>query len=118
MHVYNGILFGHKKECIWVRSNEVDEHRTYYTEWSKSEREKQISYTNTYTWNLERWYWGVYLQGSNGDADSEDRLVDTEREGEGGMNWQSSIETYTLPYAKLDTWQIFAIWYREFKSGA
>ena len=23
---------------------------------SKSEREKQISYINTYIWNLERWY--------------------------------------------------------------
>ena len=30
----------HNKEHIWVSSNEVDEFRTYYTEWSKSEREK------------------------------------------------------------------------------
>ena len=29
-----------KKESIWVGSNEVDEPRAYYTEWSKSEREK------------------------------------------------------------------------------
>ena len=27
----------------------------YYTEWSKSERERQVLYINTYTWNLERW---------------------------------------------------------------
>ena len=27
-----------------------------HTEWSKSEREKQISYINTYIWNLEKWY--------------------------------------------------------------
>ena len=40
---------------------------TCYTKWSKSEREKQISYTKTYLWNLERWYWWNYLQGSNGD---------------------------------------------------
>ena len=29
-----------KNERIWVSSNEVDEPRTYYTEWSKSERER------------------------------------------------------------------------------
>ena len=43
-----------KKECIWVSPNEVDEPRAYYTEWSKSEREKQISYSNVYIWHLER----------------------------------------------------------------
>ena len=30
----------HKKECIWVSSNEVDESRTYYTEGSESEIER------------------------------------------------------------------------------
>ena len=28
-----------------------------YTEWSKSEKERQILYVNAYIWNLERWYW-------------------------------------------------------------
>ena len=27
-----------------------------HTEWSKSEREKQISYINPCVWNLEKWY--------------------------------------------------------------
>ena len=43
VHIYNGILFSHNKECIWVGFNEVDEHRVHSTEWGKSEREKQIS---------------------------------------------------------------------------
>ena len=38
VHMHNGILLSHKKEQIWVSSNEVDEPRTYYTEWSESER--------------------------------------------------------------------------------
>ena len=46
-------------------------------------------------WNLERWYWWTYLQGSNRDAETEKRLVDTVVEEKGGMNWKSSIETYT-----------------------
>ena len=51
VHTYDGILLRHKKECIRASSNEVDEPRAYYTEWSKSEREKQISSINTYIWN-------------------------------------------------------------------
>ena len=39
IHIHNGILLSHKKECIWVSSDEVDETRTYHTEWSESERE-------------------------------------------------------------------------------
>ena len=31
-------------------------------------------------------------------ADLQNRLVDTVEEGEGGMNWESSIETYALLY--------------------
>jgi len=42
------------KENIWASSNEMDKNGTYYTEWSKSERERQILYTND-IWNLERW---------------------------------------------------------------
>ena len=67
VHIYNVIVLSHKKEHIWVSSKEVDEPRAYYTEWSKSEREKQILYTNAYVWNLEICYWWNYLQGSNED---------------------------------------------------
>ena len=42
VHIYNGILLTHKKERICVSCSEVDEPRACYTEWSKSEREKQI----------------------------------------------------------------------------
>ena len=41
VHIHKGICLGHKKESIWVSSNEVGEPRTYYTEWSESERERQ-----------------------------------------------------------------------------
>ena len=39
---YDGIPLSYKKEHIWVSANEVDEPRAYYTEWSKSEKERQI----------------------------------------------------------------------------
>ena len=71
-----------------------------YTEWSKSEREKQILHINTYIWNLEKWYWWTDLQDRNGDTDVENGLVGTAVEGEGGTNWESSMEIHTLPCVK------------------
>ena len=53
-HTYNGILLSHKKKWNWVICSEVDGLRVCHTEWSKSEREKQIPYTNTYIWNLKK----------------------------------------------------------------
>ena len=100
VHIYHGILLSHKKECIWVSSNEVDEPRAYYIEWSKSEREKQILYINTYIWNLEGWYWWPSSQSSSGDADIENRQMNKGggEEGEGEMNGESKMEAYTWTY--------------------
>ena len=53
VHRCNGILLSHKKECISVSSNKVDEPTAYYAECRESEKEKQILYTNTYIGNLE-----------------------------------------------------------------
>ena len=68
----------------------------------KSEREKWILHINTYIWNLERWYWGTYLQDSDGDTDIENRLMDKGQgeKGEGEMNGECSVEAHTLPYVK------------------
>ena len=35
--------------------------RAHYTEWKKSEREKQILYINAYVWNLEKRCWWTYI---------------------------------------------------------
>ena len=78
----------------------MDKPRAYYTEWNTSERERQTLYINAYIWNLEKL---SYSQGSNGDTDIENRLVDMRREEEGETNWESSSETYTLSYVKLNS---------------
>ena len=54
INIHNGILLRYKKEHVWVSSNEVDEPRAYYTEWSQSERETPIEYISAYIFNLER----------------------------------------------------------------
>ena len=63
VHIYNGILLSYKKELIWVNLNEVGEPRAYCTEWSKSERERQILYMKACVWNLERWSWWTSTAG-------------------------------------------------------
>ena len=32
VHIHNGIVFGYKKEHMWISSNKVDETGAYYTE--------------------------------------------------------------------------------------
>ena len=56
VHTQNGILLSHKKGCISVSSNKVDEPRAYYAECRKSEKEKRISYTKAYVGSLEGWH--------------------------------------------------------------
>ena len=72
IHTYNGILALERNESESVA---VDEPRACYTEWSKSEREKQISYVNAHMWNLEKWYSWTYFQGRNRGTDLENGLV-------------------------------------------
>ena len=98
VHIYNGILHSHQKEQIWVSCSEVVEPRDCYTEWSKSEREKQISYINPYVCNLEKHYLWNHLQGKNGDPDVEKRPVDTVGKRKGWRKWESSIDMYTIMY--------------------
>ena len=47
------ILLSHKKERNCAICRDVDGPRVCHTEWSKSEREKQIPYNITHMWNLE-----------------------------------------------------------------
>ena len=54
-HTHNGIVLSHKKERNWVMWRDVGGPRVCQAEWSKSEREKQISLIRAYMWNLGKW---------------------------------------------------------------
>ena len=85
----------------WVSPNEVDEPRAYYTEWSKSEREKQLSYTNPHIWNLQRRYWWTYFQSSSGEHRHWEQPHGHSWQGKermGGM--QRVTRKHILPYVK------------------
>ena len=47
----------------------------------------------------DQWYWWMYLQGRNRDANVAHGLVDAGRE-KGRMNCESSIDIYILPHVK------------------
>ena len=87
-----------------IKRNEIcsymDGPRDCHTEWSKSEREKQLSYINAYMWNLEELYRWTSLQDRNRDTDVEKKRMDTkggkwQGGGGDGMNWEIGIDIYT-----------------------
>ena len=56
-------------------------------------------------------------QGSNGETDIENRLIDTgERGGEGELYGESNMETY-ITICKIDSQWEFSVWLRKLKRG-
>ena len=53
VYINNRILLSHKKEWNNVICSNMDGPRDYHTKWSKSERERQMSYDITYMWSLK-----------------------------------------------------------------
>ena len=52
VYIHNGILLGHKKEQNNAICSKMDRTRDSHTEWSKSEREREIPCDITYIWNI------------------------------------------------------------------
>ena len=55
VHIHNGILLSYKIECICVSPNEVGEPRAYYTEWSKSKRDKKCIFDSLSSFRNQAW---------------------------------------------------------------
>ena len=76
----------------------MDGPRDCLTEWSKSDRERQISYDIAYMYNLKKWYKWTYLQNRSWVTD-----VENKSGGNGGRDklgdWDWHI--YTTVY-KID----------------
>ena len=63
-----------------------------------SQKDKYCILTHIHqTWKDGNW---SHMQGSKGDTDVKNRVLDSVGEGEGGMIWVNSIGTYTLSYVK------------------
>ena len=54
---------------------ELDETRAYYAEWSKSERERQISYINVHIWKRWQEYTEEVYEKDLQDSDNHDAVI-------------------------------------------
>ena len=96
MEYYSAI----KKEWSNAICSNMDGHRDCHTEWSKSDRERQISYDITYMWNLKKGYKWTYIQNRNRVTDVENKLMVTGGWGGDKLgDWDWHI--YTIMY-KID----------------
>ena len=97
VHIYNGILLSHKNEWNNAICSNMDGPRDYHTKWSKSFRERQISYVVTYMWNL-KYDTNELIYKIEIDSQTENKLMVTKGErGERGINnWEFAINRYTL----------------------
>ena len=81
MDVFEGTNKPLKKQVC----RDVHGPRVCHTQWSTSERGKQIFYFNAYMWNPEKWYWWTYLQIRNRHTDTENKIPSRERREVGGI---------------------------------
>ena len=58
------------------------------------------------------------MQDIKRDTDTENRLLDSVGEGEGGMIWENSIETRIITICEIDDQSKFDAWNRALKAGA
>ena len=80
-----------------------------------SQKEKDKYSILTYIWNLENWYWRIYLQGSDGETwHREQTYRHGEKGGKGKMYGKSNMETY-ITICKIDRQWEFAVWLRKLK---
>ena len=84
------------------------------SEASHKEKDKYCILMHAYLWNLERWYWWTYLQGSNGDTDIENRLTDTSRGRKEKVGWTERVAWKHIHCcSKTDSQWEFTVWPRE-----
>ena len=88
-----------KKEQNNAICSNLDGPRDSHTEWSKSDKERQISYDIAYMWNLKSGYKWTYLQNRNRVTDIKNKLMINGGKG-GRYKLEDWFDTYTLLYTK------------------
>ena len=66
----------------------------------QNQKEKDIYHILTHIYEIERWYQRIYLQGSNGETDIENRFMDMGRGEERVRCMERVTWKLTLPYVK------------------
>ena len=80
----------------------MDGPRDHHTEWSQSERGKQLLYINTYMWNLEKYYRGLICKAEiETDVENKHMAPKRGRLGDELGDWDWHIYTIDTMY-KID----------------
>ena len=98
VHIYNGILLSHKKEQHNAICSNMNGPRDSHTEWSKTYRERQISYDIAYMWNLKNN--GTDELIYKREIKSQMWKTNLRLPGGKGINWEIGIDIETLLYMK------------------
>ena len=116
VHIHSGILLSHKKDGIWLSSNEVDEPRAYYMgEVNQKEKDKYYILAHTCIWSLGRRCSRAVCRAAN-EAQRTDLRT---RWGKGRwgclrkQHWSMCLTT-----CDTDSQWECALWCRELRSGA
>ena len=99
MEYYSAIK---RNKCESVELEWLNLEPVIQSEINQKEKNKYHILMHIYPRNLEKWYRLTYLQGRNRATDVENGLMHTTG-GEGGMNWESSPDTY-VAMRKTDSW--------------
>ena len=77
VRIYKGLSLTHKKEWNNAICSNMDEPRDYHSKWSKSARERQLSYDIPHIWHLKSWYKWIYSQNRKRLTDTENKFMVT-----------------------------------------
>ena len=94
IHIYNGILLGHKKEWNNIICSNMDGPRDHYIKWRKSDKETQIPCDITFMGNLK---YNTNEHVYEAETDLQVRSTDmwlTKRGGGWGINCKNRISRY------------------------
>ena len=110
VNIHNGILLSHKKEWNNAIYSNMDWPRDYRTKWSKSERERQISYDNHLYVESKKIVKKELIYKTEMDSQTVRDLWLARGEGWGGeMDWEFVISRCKLVYTAHQTINMFNI---------
>ena len=100
VHIYNGMLLGHKKEWNNAIYSNMDGPRDVYTKWCKSYRERQISLMSLLVASKKS-HTDKLIFKTEIDTHLENELIVTGGRGRGGrIDWELEVEQKSLRFCK------------------
>ena len=101
VHIYDGILQGHKEELNNVICSNMGGPRDYHAKWNEPDRERQISYDITYMWNgFKKMQMNIFTKHKETHRHRKQTYSYQRGKWRGEINYEGGINTYTLLHIK------------------